>query len=314
MDSVILAGGFATRLWPITKDRAKPLLPLGDRPIIDYLVNDLVNTEKIDKIYLSVNRRFQFDFEEYIQKNDYSDVELVIENSLGEKEKLGALGALNQVINKKDLSGPLLVVAGDNYVSFDANDFLDYFEEKDGTCLAAYEVSEKEASSYGVLDTEGEEVIDFEEKPEEPNSNLVSIAYYGFSEKAIEKLNRYINEGENPDAPGYFLQWLINKEKVCSYCFDGTWFDIGTPEGYLEANKTILNGKNEVVDSEVNGDSELKNIYSKNSAIRDSKLNNCIIFEGSVILGCELTNVIIDGGELVNEEISDELISNNDFQ
>lgn len=308
MDAVVLAGGFATRLWPVTKNRAKPLLPLGEKPIIDYLVEEIEKENRVDRSFISINKKFKKDFETYLDKNNHSDIKLVIEDSEGEEEKLGALGALYKVIEENELEGPLLVVAGDNYISFNISCFLDFYEEKKETTLAAYEVPLKEASSFGVLDVEEEKVVDFNEKPENPTSNLVSIGFYVFSEKSVEKLEEYIKEGENPDAPGYFLQWLINKEEIYAFDFNDTWFDIGTPENYLEANKAVLKGDNVIIDSSINNDSNLKNTYINKSVVQKSDLNNCILFEESKIKKCKLNNVIVDGEEIINQEKNKEII------
>ncbi|OUJ18217.1 N-acetylglucosamine-1-phosphate uridyltransferase [Methanonatronarchaeum thermophilum] len=307
MDAIVLAGGFATRLWPLTKDKAKPLLPLGKREIVDYLLKEIVREDRVDKVYLSTNKKFQQDFERYIESNGYSNVEVVVEDSLKEGEKPGAIGALHQIVTSKNLKGPLLIVAGDNYVSFSLSDFIDFYSDGDGSCLAAYDLDE-DPSQFGVLEVRGERVVDFEEKPKEPLSNLISIAFYILSERGVENLSRYMDEGLNPDSPGYFIEWLVNHEEVRAFKFEGNWFDIGTSKGYIDAYTTVV-GENTFVSSEIEN-SEIKQTYIESSKIKNSTIKESIIVGNSEIKNCKLNRAIIDGKKLVGEKIENKILSN----
>ncbi|PTD93355.1 glucose-1-phosphate thymidylyltransferase [archaeon SCG-AAA382B04] len=309
MDAVVLAGGFATRLWPITKKRAKPLLPLGSKKIVDYTLEPLEQEKRIDNIYLSTNKRFKHDFQKHIEERGYQKTEVVIEDSKKEEEKQGAIAALYQVIEQKNPNSSLLVAAGDNYVSFKIQDFIDYYQKNSSPLIAAYDVPRDEASQYGILELDGEKVTDFVEKPQKPPSTLAGIAYYIYTKEEIQLLNKYIEEGNNPDSPGYFIEWLLERQHLRAYKFSGEWFDIGTPKGYLRANKTILATKNILENTETTN-SELKNVFATNSQIKESSLNNCIILENSKIKESNLKNVIVDGASIENQKVKDYQIIN----
>ncbi|OKY77913.1 MAG: N-acetylglucosamine-1-phosphate uridyltransferase [Candidatus Methanohalarchaeum thermophilum] len=307
MKAVILAGGYATRLWPLTKNRAKPLLPLGKKPIIEHILEEIKKEKRIHETIISANKKFEPDFEDYLSKNSYENTKITVEDTNKEKEKPGAIGALSQIIKEEDISGPLLVAAGDNYISFNISDFLDFYEKKQNSCLAAYKVPIEEASQYGVLNVKDTEVKEFKEKPEEPESNLVSIAFYVFSEKGIKSLKEYIKSGKNPDSPGYFIEWLIKNEKVNAFSFDGKWFDIGTPRGYLKAYKSIV-GENRIIDSEVKN-SKVEKSLIKSSNVIDSEIKNSLIFEETKIENCKIKNTIIDNKNLSNKKIKNQIVS-----
>lgn len=300
MDAVVLAGGFATRLWPLTKEKAKPLLPLGNKKIIDYNLELLEREQRIDNIYLSTNKCFKTDFLEHIKQKEYQKTDVVVESSEDEEEKQGAIAALHQVVKQKKPQTPLLVAAGDNYASFKLSDFINHYQKNSSSIIAAYDVPRDEASEYGILELEDGEVVDFVEKPKEPPSTLAGIAYYIFTSKEIKYLNQYIAEGKNPDSPGYFIEWLLGKENLKAFRFSGEWFDIGTPRGYLRANKTILDQKN-ILKNTKTTNSDLENVYATNSEIKNSKLNNCII-NNSKITNSDLKDVIIEETSLKGEK------------
>ncbi|AEH24937.1 sugar phosphate nucleotidyltransferase [Pyrococcus yayanosii] len=233
MKVVIMAGGYATRLWPITKSKPKPLLPVGERLIIDYIL-DKVKELDLD-VYVSTNRFFARQFEEWAKERG---IELIIEDTLTEEEKLGTMGALRYIAEKLG-SDDYLVIAGDNIFSFSLRDFLNRYEGK--TIIAVYDVGDlKLAKRYGVVLLEGDRVIDFEEKPATPKSTLVSTGLYIFPEDVMELLEDYLREG-NRDSPGYFLQWLLKRGvEIKAYKFDDYWYDIGSADSYIEAMKTLM--------------------------------------------------------------------------
>lgn len=235
MKAVIMAGGYATRLWPITKTKAKPLLPIGKKKIIDHIY------EKISKfevpIYVSTNKRFEEDFRRWA---DDKDVELIVEHTTREEEKLGAVRALAEVARMLD--DELLVVAGDNLFSFDLNDFVEYYRRKKKPVVALYDVGDYElAKRYGVADVDGERVVRFYEKPEKPKSTLVGIGIYALSYEAVELLQEYVETNERSDNLGDFLGWLCERIEVYGYPFsDGIWYDVGNPDSYIEAFKFYM--------------------------------------------------------------------------
>ena len=233
MRVLIMAGGYATRLWPITKDNPKALLPVGDKVILDYIIE---KTNELDlEVYISTNRFFAKYFEKWSKDKN---VGLLVEDTLHEEEKLGTIGALNEALEKLGLDD-YLVIAGDNLFSFSLRDFLDRYDGK--TLIAVYDVGDFElAKRYGVVLLEGDRVIDFEEKPVKPKSTLISTGVYVFPREVMGMIPQYLEEG-NKDSPGYFIQWLLFKGiEVHAYKFDEYWYDIGSADSYLEALKTLL--------------------------------------------------------------------------
>ncbi|RZN61671.1 sugar phosphate nucleotidyltransferase [Methanonatronarchaeum sp. AMET6-2] len=306
MEAIVLAGGFATRLWPLTRDKAKPLLPLGEREIIDYLVEEIVEEPRVDNVYISTNKRFEEDFQTYVKQKGYRDVEVVVEDSMREGEKPGAIGALHQIIGSKGLEGPLLIVAGDNYVSFSVSEFIDFYFGGEGSCLAAYDL-DGDPSQFGVLEVESGKVVDFEEKPGEPKSSLISIAFYVLSESGVKNLDRYMNEGLNPDSPGYFIEWLVSHEDVRAFKFEGNWFDIGTPKGYIDAYTTVVAG-NTYKNSDISN-SNVKKSYVEDSVVENSRVMESVVMGDAVIKNSELNRVIVEGEEIIGKDLRDVVLS-----
>ncbi|OKY77410.1 MAG: N-acetylglucosamine-1-phosphate uridyltransferase [Candidatus Methanohalarchaeum thermophilum] len=214
-----------------------------------------------------------------------------MKDSKKEEEKQGAIAALHQVTKQKNPKTPL-VAAGDNYASFEIKDFIDYYQKNNSSLIAAYNIPRDEANQYGILELKSNKVVDFVEKPNKPPSTLAGIAYYVFRQNELDLLNKYIKEDNNPESPGYFIEWLLQHQHLRAYKFSGDWFDIGTPKGYLRANKTILNQKNHTKNTKTQN-SELENVYAQNSEIKNSKLKNCIIIN-STIKNSRLKNIITD--------------------
>ena len=297
MQAVVLAGGYATRLWPVTKNRPKMLLPVGESTVIDRILGELESDDRVDEVYVSTNERFAEDFEAHMAESDFEKPRLSIEQTSEEDEKFGVVGALAQLVEREGLRGEdLLVVAGDNLISFGLSDFIDTFEDRGATTLAAYDVGSYErATSYGVLELDDKRVVDFEEKPSDPESTLVSIACYAFPADDI-RFEEYLEDGNNPDEPGWFIQWLVENERVSAFTFDEAWFDIGTPESYLEAVAWALDGENLVAESATVENSTLgDSVHVLDGAtVADSSIDQSVIFPNTTIQDCELRKSIID--------------------
>ncbi|MGM0604443.1 MAG: sugar phosphate nucleotidyltransferase [Halobacteriota archaeon] len=303
MKAVVLAGGYATRLWPITKDRPKMLLPVGDRTVIDGIFADLESDDRIEEVYVSTNERFAAEFEAYLAKSEFEKPRLSVEDTESEGEKFGVVGALAQLVDREAIDEDLLVVAGDNLISFGLSEFVDFFETKGSTALAAYDVGSRErAKSYGLVDLEGDSVVDFQEKPDKPNSTLVSIACYAFPAEALSLLDTYLENGENPDEPGWFIQWLQARKPVYAFTFDEAWFDIGTPESYLDAITWTLEGSNVIHETATIENVELgSNVHVMAGAtVVDSTVDESVVFPEVRIENAEIKRSIIDRGTTID--------------
>jgi glucose-1-phosphate thymidylyltransferase len=296
MDAIVLAGGYATRLWPITKHRPKMFLPVGEMDVIDRIFDELEGDDRIEDVYVSTNERFAADFESHIEDSDFSKPQLSVEETTDEDEKFGVVGALAQLVDREGIDDDLLVIAGDNLISFSITDFLDEFESRDEPTIAAYDVGSKErASSYGLVELDGDRVVDFQEKPDEPKSTLVSIACYAFPAEALA-FEEYLAGDNNPDEPGWFVQWLQATRAVYAYTFDGAWFDIGTPASYLETVAWALDGDSAIAANATIENSEVGNgVHIMDGAVvKDSTIERSVVFPNATIEDCTVRDSILD--------------------
>ena len=304
MKAVVLAGGYATRLWPITKHRPKMFLPIGDSTVVDRIFADLEADDRVDEVYVSTNERFAADFEAHLAESEYEKPRLSVEETSEEDEKFGVVGALAQLVDREGVDDDLLVIAGDNLMSFDVADFLDYFAEQGSPTLAAYDVDSREkAKSYGLVELEGERVVSFQEKPDDPKSTLVSIACYAFPREQLSLLSTYLEGGNTPDEPGWFVQWLQDREPTYAFTFEGAWFDIGTPESYLDAVGWHLDGESLVAESATLENATVgENVHVMDGAtIVDSRVDYSIVFPGATVENADIRRSIIDEGTTLAE-------------
>ncbi|MFB6181262.1 MAG: sugar phosphate nucleotidyltransferase [Candidatus Nanohalobium sp.] len=314
MKAIVLAGGHATRLWPVTKDRAKPLLPLGEKPIIDFIVEDL--EKEADDVIISTNKKFAEDFEDYTEEYD-RDARVVVEDQGSEEEKPGTIGAILKLIEKEDIDDDLLVIGGDNLYSFNILDFLDFCREKEAPATVAYDVENEEvATSFGIVDLEGEKLVDFVEKPDNPPSTLAGIACYYFPQEDVSLYKRYdehFSKTDVPaekylDEPGRLIEWAHEKTDMYAYTFNGYWYDVGTPKGYLDALENVM-GRNMVKGEVVNSEIGENVMVMEGARIEDSKLQNTVVFPNTEVKGSELRNSLVDSHSEVREvDLNDAII------
>lgn len=240
MKTILLAGGFAKRMWPLTKEQPKHLLEVAGKPMMGYVVDKLDNFEIKHKAYLSTNAKFQKNFEEFLAGLDQGlDIQLVIEDTLSEGEKLGSIGALDMLIRTFEIDDELMIIGADNLFGFELQEFYDYFKQKGSDCIAVYDVgSKKKASLYGIVNVdENNQILDFLEKPDDPPTTLAATACYLFTKETVHLVTKYIDEGNNPDAMGFFITWLHKNKNVYAFPFDSEWFDIGSFESLDVANE-----------------------------------------------------------------------------
>lgn len=236
MDVLILCGGFATRLEPITLFVPKPLLPIGGKPILDYIVDDLEKS-KIDRIIISTNKKFENQFEYWAKMRMASGlkkkIELVVEPAMENGNKLGAIKGIQYAIEKAGITGDLIVIAGDNFYNSSISTAIEHFESSRKATVCVHDVgSLEEAKRFGIVHMNGDLIKSFEEKPENPNSTMASTGIYIYPKEVLHKFSEYLSSGNSPDAPGYFLKWLIGNTEVHGVVQKGEWFDIGTLKMY----------------------------------------------------------------------------------
>jgi len=236
--AIILAGGYATRLYPMTKDISKPLLPVKGKPIIEYIVEKLEKIGEIEQIVVATNQRFEAQFIEWLSKKPRKNIRIRAERSRKEEEKLGALKALAELIDEIE-GDEYLVIAGDNLFTSSLCGFVKQYKDRKRPVVAVYDVGDTKAVkkfSAAVVDSDGA-LVGFEEKPEKPKTTLIGTCIYLLPRSSIRSIHEYLKQGNNADSPGHFIEWLCKKEKIYAYTLGGEWWDIGTPESYEKANQ-----------------------------------------------------------------------------
>ena len=242
MKALILAAGYATRLYPITKEYPKPLLAVNNKAIIDYILDKLQKINEIDEILVVTNSKFISQFRKWrkslqIQK----PLRLIDDLTKDNASRLGAIGDMDFVINKKSIKDDLLVIGGDNLFDGELNDFISFAKSKlSHPVIGAYDIGNKlNARKYGVIKLDKENrVIDFKEKPRNPNSTLVAMCVYYFPKTRLKLIKEYLSdEGKKYDATGLYIDWLRKQLAVYGFVFEGRWYDIGDHKFYDEAKK-----------------------------------------------------------------------------
>ena len=306
-----MAGGYATRLWPITRSIAKPLLPIGNDRIIDLIVKKLRKLPNIDSIYVTSNAFYESQFRDWISENGY-DVELIVEGTFREEEKLGTIRAMYEAF-KGIGDEEYLVVGGDNVMSLDFASLLDFYAERNSPVLAVYEIDRLEdVKKYGEVTVGGDfKVLSIREKPSDPRSRLISTACYVFPKGTIDMLKEYIRSGGNVDSPGYFIEWLHKKTNVYAFPFTGYWFDIGTPDSYISAFKAVNRGiiKGNSVHLDEASLLEEPTFIGEGSSIMKGRLKGSYIGKNVTLENTQVdSSIILDNAEIRNARIYGSII------
>ncbi len=324
MKVLILAGGFATRLWPLTEHRAKPLLLLDGQTILTHIL------EKVPadlEVILLTNKRFEADFQKELEKLGRKNVEIFCEDAHSDQEKLGAVGALSMAIKYFSIDENLVVIAGDNLLPELHIDQL-FCSEKEGK-VAVREVEDLyearkfgvvEISDFGMRNAELKNqnrkdflIKRFEEKPENPKSNLVSTGFFGIGKDLLPILHSFAQK-EADSLGGVFTEFLAHGKKLSAVKVGGEWFDVGSFETYLEAHRKLQKEDLKLAQSSklktssfakatadrqnqgnkfsgkvfIGEDSEIQNCRIQDSIIYPNvKLKNCIISQSVIDEGCD---------------------------
>ncbi len=248
MDALILAAGYATRLYPLTETQAKPLLPVAGRPMINFVLEALLPIEEITRVFVVANAKFHSHFEEwaaaYQSPTRQVPIHILNDGSTDPKNALGAIGDIHFTVKQAGLTDDLIIVAGDNLFSEKLQDFGKLAAEKKQALLGVYDVKDLEqVKKYNSISLDaGGKIVNFEEKPKDPTSTLTGIALYYYPAHILPMIDQYIAEGNNADQPGRFVQWLHTRQPVYTWTVPGLWYDIGSKETLEEAN-TIFAGK-----------------------------------------------------------------------
>ena len=240
MKAIILAAGYATRLYPLTKDRPKALLPINEKKILDFIVDEIETIPEVNELIVVSNHKFVPHFNEWAKERAaHFPISVLDDNTTDDTNKLGAVGDMNFAIREKAIDEDILVMAGDNIFTFPLIEYYNYFKEKDSDCILIKHLERLEdlqRMANAVLD-ENERVTYLVEKPKEPKTNNAVFASYFYKKETLPLSGQYLDEGNNPDAPGFFPSWLYEKKPVYAFAFDGECYDIGTHESYKEVQE-----------------------------------------------------------------------------
>jgi glucose-1-phosphate thymidylyltransferase len=240
MIAIILAGGYGKRLWPITRDKAKPLLPVAGRPVIDHLMEKLLPLKDVvNRVVVLTNSRFKEQFEKWAAGWSSLNVNVVSDGSSREDDKPGAVGALAKIADL--IQEDFLVIASDCIYDDDLRGFVEFFNSKTRPVVAVYRAVEVGQITRGstVSLAPDNRIINFVEKPENPSTELVGAVIYAFPERIKDRIREYVRLGLPRDEPGRFIEWLHKIEPVYGYMLNGAVWDIGTPEAYRKAEKHV---------------------------------------------------------------------------
>jgi glucose-1-phosphate thymidylyltransferase len=243
MQVLILAAGYATRLYPLTLNQPKPLLPVAGKPMLEHIIDHLASVKDLGEMFIVTNQKFVQHFtdwsEKYKREKTAFNFKIINDGTTSDADKLGAIGDIRLVVNQQNVSGDLLVVAGDNLFDSSLAPFVEFARSGDTPVLAVYDVGDLEAiKKYNSITIDDKGIITFfEEKPKNPTSTKTGIALYYFPAKVVKMLDAYIAEGNNPDQPGRFIQWLYPRVPVRTWDVPGRWFDIGSKETLEEADR-----------------------------------------------------------------------------
>ena len=243
MKVIILAAGYATRLYPLTLTQPKPLLAVAGKPMIEYVLDNLAPIGGLERVYVVTNAKFAGHFQKwadtYHAGHPKLDFTVVNDGSTDDTNKLGAIGDLHLVLTREQIDGDLIVVAGDNLFSQTLEDFGRYCREVKAPVLAVYDVGDlDQIKKYSAITIDRDRRITFfEEKPKQPTNTITGIALYYYPREVLPLIRQYVAEGNNPDQPGRLVQWLYPRVPFYTWLVPGLWYDIGSKETLEEANR-----------------------------------------------------------------------------
>jgi len=241
MKVIVLAAGYATRLWPLTLNRPKPLLLIGKHPMLEHIIARLRPIKEINDIYVITNTKFVKNFKEWKKSYKCSKRISVIDDKMKTlKERRGSIGDTLFAIENKKIKDGTIVVAGDNLFDFDLGDFVRTAKKNSPSAtIGLFDIRDKVlAREYGIVALDhNSKVVSFEEKPKKPKSTLAAMCFYYFPKEKLNAIKIYRKDGNPLDLAGSFIKWLAKKEDVYGYVFKGRWLDIGDKKSLKKAEK-----------------------------------------------------------------------------
>lgn len=242
MKCIFLAAGYATRLYPLTENFPKPLLEVGGKPILDWLIEDMEQTGLIGEYIVISNHKFAGFFESWSEKLNTGvrpQIKVLDDGTSSNETRLGAVKDIQFAIETLGLDDDLLVMAGDNLLDFSLSGFINFAKEKQATCVMRYyEPDESRLHKTGVAEINDEGLIlSMEEKPSQPKSHWCIPAFYYYTREDARLIKKGIEVGCGIDAPGSFIAWLSTQTSVFTYEMPGHRYDIGNLESYEQVKR-----------------------------------------------------------------------------
>jgi len=237
MTTLILAAGYATRLYPLSRQTPKALFKVRNTPIVDHILR-AVSTVAPGPRYVITNNKFYDQFVRWSRSAAVEGVTVINDQTNSESQRLGAVGDIQFFVKKISLADDVLVIGGDNLFDWQLSDYLSFAQaKKPDPVIGVYTIrSDQQASRFGVVKLgEDRRVLSFEEKPRHPRGSLASVCIYFFPAPSVPLFKEYIEQHRNPDTSGDYIRWLCTKTDVYGYEFKGTWFDIGNKKTLEEA-------------------------------------------------------------------------------
>jgi glucose-1-phosphate thymidylyltransferase len=239
MKAIVLAGGYATRLRPLTDTWAKELLPVGGRPILDSIMASVGEVADVDEVHVVTNAAKAPAFERWAEGRA---VRVHDDGTTSNEDRLGAIGDMRFVVERAGIDDDLLVIAGDNLFAFSLAAYVAFWRAKGtASAIAVRDVGSRDlARQYGIVDLDDDDrVVAFVEKPHDPPSTLAATATYLFHRSHVPLIAAYLDAGNPSDQPGRFVAWLQQREPVYGWEFDEDWYDIGDHEQLLAADNRL---------------------------------------------------------------------------
>ncbi len=245
MKCLILAAGYATRLYPLTENFPKPLLDVGGKSIVDWLIDDLQNADQIDEFVIISNHKFANCFDSWAKEKNCK-VTIIDDGTSTNETRLGAVRDIKFAIDKLKLDDDMIVLAGDNVLDFSLTTFVSYALEKNASCVMRYFEPKKETlHKRGVLELEGDKVVSMEEKPKAPKTQWCCPPFYYYTKADAKRIGEALKDGCGYDAPGSFIAWLCQKAPIYAMEMPGNRYDVGSLESYTRIKNEYKGIKNQ---------------------------------------------------------------------
>lgn len=252
MKCVVLAAGYATRLKPLTDNQPKPLLKVGDKRMLEHIVEKIGDVKEVDEVFIVTNSKFVSHFEKWNASYDNptdKKITVVDDGTTCNEDRLGPVGDIKFVLDYCKHRGTpvkddLMVLAGDNLFECSLKDFADFYKSKDASTLALYDLKDLDAvrNKFGVVELGSDhEVVGFEEKPSDPKSALAATAMYIYKNKDLDHVSTVLDSKDGEVNAGELVAWLMQQgSKVHGYSFSGKWYDIGGHDELKAAHEEFL--------------------------------------------------------------------------